>query len=182
MSKDFSKCFCEGVEFQTYAHVVGMKKPFDEGWDKEVVPIDVCIATEIGELWHKGVVTLNSCCGHGKVRSSVVVDKASDKRMRKLGYSDGMQLENGLPCFYLNTGTLEKSTAWRSEDYGTYWEVIPVDDSRMHLAGDECWCNPETLEDERPIISHRALDGRTTGKGFSTSLSPQKRGEPNDDH
>lgn len=99
-------CFCENVDFQTYAHVVGMKKPFKEGWAKDIVPIDVCIATEIAELWHKGVITLNSCCGHGKTRSNVIVLDTEVVKMQQLGYNDMQEIPSGLPCFFLKTGTI----------------------------------------------------------------------------
>lgn len=33
--------------------------------NKRVVAVDACIADEIQELNHKGVITLGSCCGHG---------------------------------------------------------------------------------------------------------------------
>lgn len=102
---DFSTCFCEDIDYQTYAHVVGMKKPFKEGWDAVNVPIDVCIATEIAELWHKGVVTLNSCCGHQKSPSNVIVDEKNRKKMEKLGYTDYYLAPSGLPCVALKTGT-----------------------------------------------------------------------------
>lgn len=98
-------CFCEDVGFQTYAHVVGMRKPFKDGWDAEFVPIDVCIATEIAELWHKGIVTLNSCCGHQKARSSVITPESEVEKMKKLGYTDYYTAPSGLPCFYLKSGT-----------------------------------------------------------------------------
>lgn len=76
-------CHCRGVDFGTYKNVVSMKTP--EG---EWVCIDTCIATEIGYLWHQGVKTLNSCCGHGKLEPSVVVDEGSIEKMRELGYQN----------------------------------------------------------------------------------------------
>lgn len=88
-------CFCDNVDFGTYAHTVSMRTPFDlEHRDDRWVTIDVCIATEIAELWHKGIKTLNSCCGHQKVRPSVIVDKSSYDDMDNLGYKYEM-LENG---------------------------------------------------------------------------------------
>lgn len=110
MTSNFNKCFCENVDYQTYDHVVGMKKPFKEGWDREVVPIDVCIATEIAELWYKGIITLNSCCGHQKSHSSVIVPKSEVKKMIKLGYTDHYLAPSGLPVFNLKTGTLTDLT------------------------------------------------------------------------
>lgn len=98
-----TSCICDNVEFGTYAHTVSMKCPFierNDGW----VTIDVCIATEIAELWHKGVKTLNSCCGHQKLRSSVIVSKEYEPVMIGLGYAY-TTLENDHLEFFLNSGT-----------------------------------------------------------------------------
>lgn len=74
-------CSCVGVQFQNYDATVSMKTP--EGrW----VAIDVCIATEIGRLWMRGVVTLGSCCGHGQMTPHVIVTAESVPKMRELGY------------------------------------------------------------------------------------------------
>lgn len=98
-------CMCDNVEFQTYGHVVGMKKPFKDGWESVNVPIDVCIATEIAELWHQGVITLSSCCGHKKHLANTVVKEGEEEKMLKLGYKPCPPIPSGLPCFYLKTGT-----------------------------------------------------------------------------
>lgn len=58
---------------------------------------------------------------------------------------------------------MQISVNWRVEDQGTFVEVTPIADSRMHLLGDECWCNPKIEQDEdmdKPMISHNANDGR----------------------
>ena len=74
-------CHCVDVEFGSYKNTVSMKTP--EGkW----VCIDTCLATEIGWLWHKGIKTLNSCCGHNKIHGSIVVDPTSISAMEALGY------------------------------------------------------------------------------------------------
>jgi hypothetical protein len=105
--KEVSQCFCENVDFQTYKHVVAMKAPFEVSWKTKdnTVPIDVCIATEIAELWHKGIETLNSCCGHNKSGSNVIVDKENLKKMKELGYTEYYLAPSGLPCVSLRTGT-----------------------------------------------------------------------------
>lgn len=55
-------------------------------------------------------------------------------------------------------------TGWEVHDQGQYMEVLPQDDLKEHLAGDECWCKPriESVLDGQPdkIIIHEALDGR----------------------
>ena len=85
-------CHCKDIDFGTYANTVTMLVPFDIysilGKKKPTnhVCIDTCIATEIGFLWHQGVKTLNSCCGHNKVEPSVIVTDDSIERMKELGY------------------------------------------------------------------------------------------------
>lgn len=82
-----STCHCVGVAMGSYDNTVSMRTPFDlnhrtDHW----VTIDTCIATEIGWLWHQGVVTLNSCCGHGKLPASVIVAEEHYDLMDALGY------------------------------------------------------------------------------------------------
>lgn len=84
-------CHCQDVDFGTYKNTVKMIAPFELktmfGDPKSsTVVIDTCIATAIGYLWHQGVKTLNSCCGHKKITPSVIVDKGSINKMLELGY------------------------------------------------------------------------------------------------
>lgn len=93
------ECHCVDVDFGTYKNTVSMKSPFEprnDGW----VCIDTCIATEIGKLWHKGVETINSCCGHGKTKPSVIVVRDHEHIMTRLGYYHEV-LPNGLKMFLL---------------------------------------------------------------------------------
>jgi hypothetical protein len=49
-----------------------------------------------------------------------------------------------------------------------YMEIVPQDDLREHVAGDECWCNPKienydpdaNEEYNSPIITHHSADNR----------------------
>ena len=77
-------CHCENVEFGNYDNQITMRLKFED----KLVCIDTCIATEIGYLWHKGIKTLNSCCGHRKLPATVIVDEASIEQMKKLGYKN----------------------------------------------------------------------------------------------
>ena len=88
-------CHCNNVDFGSYDNTVGMKSPFDD-W----VSIDTCIATDIGRLWHNGVRTINSCCGHQKLEPSVIVSKDSYKKMDDLGYQSFIN-EFGAKIYYL---------------------------------------------------------------------------------
>jgi hypothetical protein len=94
-----SKCFCKDVDFGSYDHQVSMKCPLierNDGW----VCIDVCIATEIAELWHKGIKTLNSCCGHQKLQPTVIVDEKDEPKMIELGYKSE-KAQSGLNMWLL---------------------------------------------------------------------------------
>lgn len=77
-------CLCVDVEPQTYTHTVSMVNPF--GVTRPIVDIDVCIATTVAELWHQGIPTFGSCCGHGDDEAWVNVDEESYAKMRQLGW------------------------------------------------------------------------------------------------
>lgn len=78
---NFGECHCKNIEFGTYDNQVVMKHP-----SGKLVGIDTCIATEIGWLWHQGINTLNSCCGHKKLPSTVIVHSDDYEKMDNLGY------------------------------------------------------------------------------------------------
>lgn len=37
------------------------------------IPVDACIADIIAEIWDKGVETVESCCGHGKMDGYIML-------------------------------------------------------------------------------------------------------------
>lgn len=80
-SPKFGECHCENIEFGTYDNQVIMRHP-----GGKLVGIDTCIATEIGWLWHQGINTLNSCCGHKKLLPTVIVHSDDYEKMDNLGY------------------------------------------------------------------------------------------------
>jgi len=47
---------------------------------------DSCIYEEVQWLLDRGVITIASCCGHGKMKPSIVTDKKSFFEMVGLGY------------------------------------------------------------------------------------------------
>lgn len=107
MKKILRKCHCVDVDFGTYKNTVQMKAPFYvKGCDGKIkahspwVCIDTCIATAIGFLWHQGIITLNSCCGHGKISASVIVDDDSVQDMIDMGYEFNT-LKNNLKEFLI---------------------------------------------------------------------------------
>lgn len=48
------------------------------GEPKETICLDACIAETIQELWRRGICTESSCCGHNRMRPSVVVSTDED--------------------------------------------------------------------------------------------------------
>lgn len=53
---------------------------------------------------------------------------------------------------------------WQVFEYESFNEVVPVDDSKDHFLGDECWCDirTEVVEGGKPdlLIVHSSADGR----------------------
>lgn len=94
----FGECHCVDVEFGTYDNQVVMEHPVSG----KLVGIDTCIATEIGWLWHQEINTLNSCCGHGKIPPTVIVDKKDYGKMDDLGYEFAMA-PSGYREYFLKT-------------------------------------------------------------------------------
>jgi len=43
-----------------------------------------------------------------------------------------------------------KNTDWHVEYKGSFFEVLPDDDTKEHLLGDECWCKPKVQRSVRP--------------------------------
>lgn len=91
------KCHCDNIKMGTYKNTVLMSL-----LGGQIVTIDTCIATEIGYLWNNGIGTLNSCCGHRKIRPTVIVTEESINKMIELGYKKVIE-EVALPdqTFYL---------------------------------------------------------------------------------
>lgn len=52
---------------------------YSSGKEKTKVSIDACIANVIQHLWDKGILTTNSCCGHGKENPSIVMQSGCSK-------------------------------------------------------------------------------------------------------
>lgn len=66
-------------------NVIRRANPFvEDGWHE--VYVDSCIANEIQELNNKGIITLNSCCGHGKSMPKCLIAKESVEKCKELGY------------------------------------------------------------------------------------------------
>ena len=65
------------------------------------VGIDNCILKEIKELWKLKVETIASCCGHNKVKGSIVVHSNSINRMIKLGYENWKDIYPDRPDIFL---------------------------------------------------------------------------------
>lgn len=57
---------------------VVLTPPFDLGDGRTTVCVDACIATVVVYLWGCEIVTLGSCCGHGRDRPSLVLGQHED--------------------------------------------------------------------------------------------------------
>ena len=57
-------------------------------YNSKIIFIDSCIVDDIKKLWEQGIKTVGSCCGHGKINPTVIIDtKEDEKQMIELGYS-----------------------------------------------------------------------------------------------
>lgn len=61
--KNVPNAILDRPEWLRYAH------------ESPTICIDACIAPVIKALWHRRVVTLGSCCGHGERSPSIVVEQ-----------------------------------------------------------------------------------------------------------
>lgn len=80
-------CNCKDIEIGSYDRQTSMKHPFEtkrgnNGW----VCVDTCLVQEVAELWHLGIKTLESCCGHNKVDGYIAVENDDVEKMIELGY------------------------------------------------------------------------------------------------
>jgi hypothetical protein len=80
-------CKCVNVAMGSYDNQTALYPPFSP--DK-VVGIDNCLLEEIIWLWERGIVTLESCCGHNKVEGYIAVAEKSIEKMQELGYRQSM--------------------------------------------------------------------------------------------
>jgi hypothetical protein len=64
------------------------------------IPVDRCIGKEIEFLINQGVITVGSCCGHGKDEPCALVREESKEIIESLGY----KLES-ISDYHNNIGT-----------------------------------------------------------------------------
>jgi hypothetical protein len=76
-------CQCKDVEFGSYDACVTVVLPWAGA---KVRGIDSCIVPEVAGLWRLGVQTIESCCGHNRLRGYVAVREEDDSKMVELGY------------------------------------------------------------------------------------------------
>lgn len=70
---------------------------------KTTVAIDPCIVEEIGTLWKHEIHTYGSCCGHGILKATVLVDEKSANKMTALEYENARNPDPNLFEFYLKS-------------------------------------------------------------------------------
>lgn len=70
---------------RTKIKVIRRANPFvEDGWHE--INVDACIADEVQMLNNKGIITLNSCCGHGKGEPNCLIAPESVQKCKELGY------------------------------------------------------------------------------------------------
>lgn len=96
---------CKYSDYQEYkcATRISLIKLGDGSF--RTVCIDRCIEAEVLDLNKIGIVTVGSCCGHGRDRGYIQVDDQSVKQMKLLGYMMIPEdiFGNGKNCFVPRT-------------------------------------------------------------------------------
>lgn len=93
----YLRCSCDPstVKIQQYQRTVGVLVPdfikLRKGWSETEeyytdVGIDVCLVSEIWELWRKGIRTTGNCCGHNQIFPYIGVVDEDIPKMKALGY------------------------------------------------------------------------------------------------
>lgn len=73
--------------FGEHKEVIDIKTPYWWTSSREFFSVDICIAAEVVDLISKGIRTMASCCGHGRLKPSIIVDTRKDAiKMKKMGY------------------------------------------------------------------------------------------------
>jgi hypothetical protein len=88
-------CECKDVDFESCKSAVWVLNPFKPRFPKSKTTINICILPEVVCLWNQGIQTIESCCGHNKTHSYVVVVDRCISMMKNLGY-----IEFKSNCFY----------------------------------------------------------------------------------
>ena len=91
---DRPTALCADAAFGSYENQVSMNPPASLEL-RGPISIDLCLASEIAGLWARGIRTVSSCCGHGRLRSYIGVSSwDSTVAMVALGYErDDRNLE-----------------------------------------------------------------------------------------
>lgn len=113
---------------------------------QKVVPVDACIAEEIQELNELGIITLGSCCGHGKAgqiteyTNGFGIWKTYEQPPHALIIEDSVELakENGYRPFRYYYADGETHRVWQiylktgclTEEEVTTYDVKSTDESR----------------------------------------------------
>lgn len=76
------RCTCRNVGIGTYANQEPVTTPTGK-----LVGIDRCILNDVRQLWHEGVETIESCCGHGQTTGYIAVASAHHRAMLDRGWT-----------------------------------------------------------------------------------------------
>lgn len=67
------------------------------------IPVDKCIGKEVENLVRLGIITVGTCCGHGKYNAHALALISEKEKVEALGYE--MDKYNGYLIFNLISGT-----------------------------------------------------------------------------
>lgn len=94
---------CPAVGFGTYKNTLLLPRPkhmYPTG-KSDWITVDKCVVEEVLHLWNQGIWTLESCCGHTRLRGYIAVKDESRHAMLSLGYVEDTQTGSGV--FYCKT-------------------------------------------------------------------------------
>lgn len=97
-------CDVEKYEWGSYSRTIGLLNPFkyqrrlaenNTPLNDDMKPIimrqsidtvDICIISEVVDLWNIGIETTEGCCGHNRQNGYIAVDDSDVNKMLELGY------------------------------------------------------------------------------------------------
>ncbi|HEY3494809.1 MAG TPA: hypothetical protein VGK73_08995 [Polyangiaceae bacterium] len=92
MADRYPSCRCVNVAPGSYDVAITVVPPAQMAARRRAVgkgvtvQIDSCILAEVTLLWSIGILTLESCCGHGRQQGYLAVYPESSERMLRMGY------------------------------------------------------------------------------------------------
>ena len=103
-------CNCKDIKMGSYSNQVLLDVPSFMyplrdclGNIKAVqkIAIDRCLVPTIKLLWSNGIKTLNCCCGHNRLKPTVIVDEKYIPKLMSLGFTHFSHSRYGLLEVYV---------------------------------------------------------------------------------